>query len=205
MALALIFLLCSCGNSVKNQAYIDKLKENGADSSMLDALIEYEKQNSSQPDGGYIDITGRTVMDIANERGITLEEYLAEYELPANMPGLVSETEASYTVPAGHMADMFDMSFETLKETFNLPDWVTAETTWGEAIGETTVGVYVGEDNVDSFKKEYKLDDNVNADTKWKEVREAVDRAKKEHRAKTKKLSLDFLNTMYYNMGCIIL
>ena len=178
---AAVLLLASCAN-VSDMAYIEELRSRGAEKSEIDALIEYEKGNKSLPDGGYVDVTGRTVAEVAKERGLTLAEYLNEYDLPADMPGLVSETEANYTIPAYRMAQMFDMSFETLKQTFELPDSVNENTPWGKAIGEATLGAYAGENNVESFKKLYGLDESVTADTKWKEVREIVDTVKKQQR-----------------------
>ena len=174
-------LLASCAKQA-DMAYVEELRSRGADETEINALIEYEKGNKSQPDGGYVDVTGRTVGEVAKERGLTLSEYLNEYELPADMPSLVSETEANYTIPAYRMAEMYDMSFETLKQTFELPDSVTENTTWGEAIGEATLGAYAGEENVESFKKLYGLDKSVTAGTKYKEVREQIDMAKKQQR-----------------------
>ena len=178
---AAALLLASCAHQT-DTAYVEELRARGADETEINELIEYEKNNKSLPDGGYVDVTGRTVADVAAERGLPLGEYLAEYGLPEDMPGLVSETEANYTIPALRMAEMYDMSFETLKQTFGLPDSVTENTTWGEAIGEATLGAFAGESNVESFKKLYNLDESVTADTKYKEVREQVDGVKKQQR-----------------------
>ena len=178
---AAALMLTSCAVQ-SDMPYIEELRERGADEAEINALIEYEKSNKSLPEGGYVDVTGRTVAEVAKERGLTLNEYLDEYDLPADMPALVSETEANYTIPAYRMAEMYDMSFETLKQTFELPESVAEDTTWGEAIGETTLGAYAGENNVERFKKLYGLDDSVDANTKYKEIREQVDAVKKQQR-----------------------
>ena len=181
LIIAAVMLTASCAGQ-SDTSYVNELRERGADEEEIDALIEYEKNNENLPEGGYVDVTGRTIEEVAKERGLTLEEYLAEFDLPEDMPGLVSENEAYYTIPAKRMAELLDMSFDTLKQVFNLPESVTEETTWGEAMGETTLGAYAGEDNVESFKEMYKLDDSVTADTLWKDVREQVDAVKKEQR-----------------------
>ena len=181
LIIAAVMLTASCAGQ-SDTSYVNELRERGEDEEEIDALIEYEKNNENLPVGGYVDVTGRTIEEVAKERGLTLEEYLAEFDLPEDMPGLVSENEAYYTIPAKRMAELLDMSFDTLKQVFNLPESVTEETTWGEAMGETTLGAYAGEDNVESFKEMYKLDDSVTADTLWKDVREQVDAVKKEQR-----------------------
>ena len=178
---AAAIMLAACANNA-DSAYVKELRSRGADEAEINELIEYEKNNKILPEGGYVDVTERTVAEVAEERGLTLAEYLNEYDLPSDMPALVSETEANYTIPAYRMAQMYDMSFETLKQTFELPDSVDEDTPWGEAIGEATLGAYAGEDNVESFKQMYGLDNSVKADTKYKEVREQVDAAKKRQR-----------------------
>ena len=159
--------LTSCAGKT-DTAYIEELRSRGADKAEINEFIKYEKNNDSLPEGGYVDVTGRTVAEVAKERGLKLSEYLSEYDLPSDMPALVSETEANYTIPAYRMAQMYDMSFETLKQTFELPDSVEENTPWGEAIGEAPLGAYAGEDNVELFKKLYGLDESVTAKTKYK-------------------------------------
>ncbi|MCD8390471.1 MAG: hypothetical protein LUD03_01345 [Firmicutes bacterium] len=182
-------ILSGCGNKtknqeneVKNQEYIDELTAAGADADEIEKLIEYEKTNDALPDGGYVDTTGKTVAEAAEENGMTLEEYIAENNLPENLPSLVSENEANYTIPVSKMAERYGMSFEEFKQTLDFPDSVTEDTTWGEALDEVTIGAYIGEGNVESFKEKYNLPDSVSADTKWGEVRETVDAAKRENR-----------------------
>ena len=178
---AATLLLASCVNQT-DTAYVKELRARGANEAEINELIEYESGNTSLPEGGYVDVTGRTVGEVAKERGLELAEYLAEYDLPSDMPELVSETEANYTIPAYRMAEMYGMSFEALKQTFELPDSVTEDMTWGEAIGEATIGAYAGEGNIESFKKLYNLDNSVTEATKYKEVREQVDTVKKQQR-----------------------
>lgn len=128
---------------------------------------------------GYIDVSGKTVADIAKEQGMTTEEFLAAYSLPADMPADTTETAAYYNIPLSKIAEMYAMDVETLKETLQLGAEITGDTPWGVAEGEATVGVYVGAENVDAFKAQYGFGDEVTAQTKWKEVRAVVDEAQK--------------------------
>ena len=60
-------------------------------------------------------------------------------------------------------------------------------TTWGVAEGETTVGSYIGEDNLDEFKKQYGFGDEVTAETKMKEIRNAMDQQSRDARIASEK------------------
>lgn len=179
-------LLTACGAKTETK-YVDTLREAGVDEAQIAAYEEYEKTNQNIPEGGYIDVTGKTAEEAAKERGMTFEEFVAENNLPENLPPVVSETEALYTVPVSKEADFYGMSFEEFKRMLNLPDSVTEDTPWGVALGETTIGAYIGEENAEKFIEEYKLGADVSADTKWKEVREKVDSVKRERRIQSEK------------------
>ncbi len=163
---------------------------------------------------GYINVSGRTVQDIADMQGGTLEEFLDAYSLPADMPGSTDEAAAYYTIPTGVIAEMYGMDFAMLKETLKLPDTVSdiplkikfldlissklnigttidENTPWGITEGEAPLGTYVGEENLDEFKKEYGLGDEITADTKWKEVRNIVDTASLAKRVEAEKAQED--------------
>lgn len=180
-AVAALAVMTGC-TAVRNQAYIDALYESGADEALIKELIAYEKTNTALPDGGYTDVTGKTVEEAAEERGMTLEEYIADNDLPESLPALVSETEANYTVPVSRMAERYGMSLDEFKQSLGMSDDVTGDTTWGNALDTVTVGAYIGESNVAAFVEEYGLPDTVTADTEWVEVRQAVDNVKRDRR-----------------------
>lgn len=136
---------------------------------------------------GYIDVSGRTIADVAESSGMELADFLEEYGLPADMPANTSESAAYYTIPCSKMAEMYGMDFETLKSTLEFPDTITEDTTWGEAEGEVRLSVYVGEDNLDSFKEQYNLGDEVTGDTQWKEIRNTVDEYARQQRLESEK------------------
>ena len=136
---------------------------------------------------GYVDVSGRTIAQIADESGYELADFLAQYDLPADMPGSTFESAAYYNIPCSKIAEMYGMDFATLKEMLKLGDDITEDTTWGVAEGETTVGSYVGEDNLDEFKKQYGFGDEVTAETKMKEIRNAMDQQSRDARIASEK------------------
>lgn len=128
-------------------------------------------------DMGYINVSGRTIKDVAEQAGYaSVEEFLAEYGLPADMPEDTDESAAYYSIPARKIAEMYGMDVASLKEMLGLGDDVTEDTPWGEAEGKATLGKYIGEENLDAFKEEYGLGEDVTADTLWSEVRNTVDK-----------------------------
>ncbi len=136
---------------------------------------------------GYVDVSGRTIAQIADESGYELADFLAQYDLPADMPGSTFESAAYYNIPCKKIAEMYGMDFANLKEMLKLGDDITEDTTWGVAEGETTVGSYVGEDNLDEFKKQYGFGDEVTAETKMKEIRKAMDQQSRDARIASEK------------------
>lgn len=135
---------------------------------------------------GYVNTTGRTIEQVAEESGMTFDEFLAEYGLPKNMPKNTYESAAFYAMSVGKVAELYGMDFAALKETLKLGDEVSENDTWGKVEGEVALGTYLGgEENLAEFKEYYGLGDDVNADTKWKEVRLIVDTKTKEDREKS--------------------
>lgn len=128
---------------------------------------------------GYVNITGRTIADIAKENDMELSELLEQYGLPADMPGNTQESAAYYNMPVKMVAQMYGMGFEDLKALLGIEEGITEDTPWGEAEGEVTLEKYIGADSLDSFKEEYGFGDEITGETKWKEVRNTVDNASK--------------------------
>lgn len=143
-------------------------------SSETEIVNEYNSQ--------YIDVSGKTIAEVAADAGQSLEDFLAEYGLPTDMPADTSESAAYYMISTFKMAQMYGMDFETLKSTMQWDDSITRETPWGIAEGETALSVYIGDQNLEEFKEYYGLDDSITADTKYKEVRAAIDTKNRENR-----------------------
>ena len=149
----------------------------------MTSMMETNKYNKM----GYVDISGKTVQDLIDQQGITLEEFLETYGLPSDMPADTIEAAAYYTIPVKNIAQMYGMDFESLKEKLQFPDTITEDSTWGEAEGEVTLANYIGEDNLEEFKSQYGLGDNVTGETKWKEIRNTVDEKQKAQREEQEK------------------
>lgn len=178
--LSAIFLLCGC--SAKNSEYIKSLQERGFSQAEIHAYIEYAKLNPDLPEGGYIDVTGRTIKDVSRDLGMELSEYIKENALPSNIPSLTSETEAMYTMPVSRKAQTYGMDTSAFLKSLNLPDTISPDTPWGKVLSEVTLGDYVGEGNIENFKKMYDLPDSVNSNTPYGEILNDVDKVKRENR-----------------------
>lgn len=148
---------------------------------------------------GYANPDGRNITEVAEMMGISLEEFLTTYSLPADMPGDTEEMAAYYSMPVKVFAEMYGVDFATFKEAYGIPDEATQtvhltffekikaffagdkvvtideNTPWGIVLDELTLAKYVGEENLDAFKEYYGLGEEVTAETKYKEVRKAVD------------------------------
>lgn len=124
---------------------------------------------------GIINPSGRTISDIASERGISVAQLKEEYSLPKDMRADTLEAAAYYNIPTEKMAEMNSMTFEEFAEMFGWGDGIKPDTPWGEAQGETLLRyMYRSEKALDSFKKQYNLGDDVTGETKYKEVRDRV-------------------------------
>lgn len=140
----------------------------------------------------YIDTTGRTIEDVAEMSGMTLKEFLDEYDLPSNMPKNTYEAAAFYTMPAEKAAEIYGMTFDDLKEQLQLGDDADPKDPWGEVEGEVTFNVYVGgEEYVDQVKKLYELGDEITGETKWKDIRPLIDAKQKEMREEQERLAAE--------------
>lgn len=124
---------------------------------------------------GYVNVSGRTIGEVAADAGVELDQFLANYGLPADMPADTEEAAAYYNIPVKYIAQMYGMDIDSLKSMLGLGDDVTEDTPWGEAEGKSPLSKYIGEDNLEEFKKEYGLGDEVTADTLWGEIRNIVD------------------------------
>ncbi|MCC8169611.1 MAG: hypothetical protein LIO59_04500 [Oscillospiraceae bacterium] len=171
-----------CGAVWVNGAVSDKAKiyaENETSVTTTEVISqEISESENTQAKNPYnvnsVDITGRTIADVAAETGMTLSKFLEDNGLPADMPGDTYEAAAYGYIPCSKMAEMYGISFEEFKSQLELPDYITESTIYHEAIGEVTLGVYVGTDILEQFKEHYGLGGDVIADTKYKEVADII-------------------------------
>lgn len=136
---------------------------------------------------GYIDVSGRTVAEIADASGYELADFLEMNGLPADMPGNTYESAALYNMPVKNIAQMYGMTFDDMKTMFKWGDDITEDTTWGIAEGEIKVSDYVGEENIDDFKQQYGFGDEVTGETQWKEIRNTLDQKSRDDRIASEK------------------
>ncbi len=155
-----------------------------------------------------INVTGRTINDIAKEKGITPAEVLNRYGLPADMPKETTEASVYYRKTLGEIADMNGVSVDWLKEQLELGEEVTEDANWVEIEDGLTLGQYIVEADFDSFKEEYGLGKSVTPDTKFKKVRSKVyAKMKKSGKNSDKDFNIvvkySVLYNKYNNMGYI--
>lgn len=130
----------------------------------------------------YVDVTGRTALDIARDKGMEFSEFLKAYGLPEDMPKRTSERAVYYNVPVGKLVEKNASlgSFEELKESMGWDDTVTESTTMGDALDKTKLSYYVGDEQLQRFKSLYELSETVTGDTLYGEVRNIIDAKDKE-------------------------
>lgn len=162
--------------------------------------IIIEKNKNPYNSMGYPIYPGYTIEDAAISEGISYEEFLTLYQLPADMPKDTPVFAANEYISTGVYAQMDGLTFELYKQLLQIPDEtsvsepktfldkiisvfkkekpvkIDASTPWRTVMGELTLGVLVGEENVESVKEQFELDESVNASTKYKEIRDIVDK-----------------------------
>lgn len=145
---------------------------------------------------GYVDISGVTLEELANQEGYSLKEYKKTYGLPFLMPKSTNENAVRNNAKLGATVAQSGMKFEDFKEYYGWGDNITEESTVGEALGETKLSVIIGAGEMDeesaqevlaSFKEYYGLGDDITSDTLYKDVREILDRKARDQRIEEEK------------------
>lgn len=141
---------------------------------------------------GYVNVTDTTIGELADSMGIEVSDFLEEFELPADMPGSTYEMAAIYNLPTKVYCQMYYSDFETIKDLIGIPDKtedgeaITEDTPWGVALDEVPVGKYISDSGdgaeLEKFKEQHGFGDEVTLETKWKEVRDTVDKASRKAR-----------------------
>jgi hypothetical protein len=116
-----------------------------------------------------------------------LDAFLEMYGLPKDMPANTTESAAYNNIPLSSMAQTYGMTVDDMKQILQMPDDVTEDTPWGEALNKVTLGAYVGEDYLDEFKEYYGLDDDVTVDTLWGDIRQTVEEQQRKERIESEK------------------
>jgi hypothetical protein len=136
---------------------------------------------------GYVNISGRTIGEVAEMSGMELDEFLEEFGLPEKMPANTTESAAYNNIPFSRMAQSYGRTTEDFKKMLQLPDDVNDDTPWGEAVNKATCGAYVGEEGFNEFKEYYGLGEDVTVETLWGEVRQTVEEKQRQERIDSEK------------------
>ena len=190
------------GTGVYNKLGLDKSEYGSFTDLMHNTVVDMTSKKSSNKYNnlGYVNPEGRTIQDICDSLGITLEEFLETYSLPEDMPADTDEMAAYYLMPVKVFAQMYGVDFATFKEAYSIPDETTPDiprtigdkinqmlgrnniqpidenTPWGIVFDELKLGDYVGEENLEEFKEFYGITDEITGETRYKEVKRAVDK-----------------------------
>ena len=189
------------GTDLYNKFGLNKSEYGSFPDLMRNTVVELtEKKSENKYNNlGYANPSGKTVQDIIDQFGISLDEFLEMYGLPEDMPADTEEMAAFYSMPVKVYVQMIGADFATFKEIIEIPDETTPpvsttigdkikaklgkfepqkideNTPWGIVEDEIKLGKYVGEENLEGFKKQYDIPFDVNADTKYKEVRRFIE------------------------------
>ncbi len=145
---------------------------------------------------GYVDVSGVTLEELADQSGFSLKEYKKVNGLSWLMPKSTNENAVKNNIKVKTTIAQSGMTFEDFKEYYGWDDKITENSTVGEALGETKLEIILGvkgtekeiaEQTLASFKEFYGFGDEVTLDTLYKDVRVAIDKKTRETRLEQEK------------------
>ncbi len=145
---------------------------------------------------GYVDVSGVTLEELADQSGYSLKEYKKVNGLSWLMPKSTNENAVKNNVKVKTTIAQSGMAFEDFKEYYGWGDNITENSTVGKALGETKLEIILGvkgaeedvaEKTLASFKEFYGFGDDVTIDTLYKDVRVAIDKKTRETRIEQEK------------------
>lgn len=145
---------------------------------------------------GYVDVSGVTLEELADESGYSLKEYKKVNGLSWLMPKSTNENAVKNNIKVKTTIAQSGMAFEDFKEYYGWGDNITENSTVGKALGETKLSVILGTKDMEedmanqtltSFKEFYGFGDEVTLDTLYKDVRVAIDKKTRETRIEQEK------------------
>lgn len=121
---------------------------------------------------GYYNTSGLSLADVAELNDMTVEEVIDMLGIPEDVKPDTYYDVLEFLIPVSHMAEMYGIDVETMKEAFGFGEEITGSSTWGEALDTMTLLNYWGsEERVEEFKAEYGFGDEVTSETLWGEIR----------------------------------
>lgn len=117
-----------------------------------------------------------TVAQLAETAGKSVDEYLAEYGLAGtDITGETDYQTALYAMTLENFAKANGTTADDIKSEYKLPESVTNETPWSEAMLEMPAGMAMGGDEQFAQAKEaYGLGEEFTADSRWGDVQNAI-------------------------------
>ena len=149
---------------------------------------------------GYVDVSGVTLEELAEQSGYSLKEYKKTNGLSWLMPKSTNENAVKNNIKVKTTIAQSGMKFEDFKEYYGWDDKITENSTVGEALGETKLSIILGvkgaekeiaEQTLASFKEFYGFGDEVTLDTLYKDVRVAIDKKTRDTRIEQEKAAED--------------
>ncbi|MBQ3426700.1 MAG: hypothetical protein IJH37_06080 [Clostridia bacterium] len=137
------------------------------------------KSKGGKYGGNYLDIDGTTAASIADSQGMEYADFLKMYDLPEDLPGETNGNATENLIPLKKFAELMGTDLDTLREQMGWDETFTEEMTIGEARDKTTLAKLVGEESLEQFKEAYELDDSVNGETLFGEIRAQMEQREK--------------------------
>lgn len=110
-----------------------------------------------------------TVEYLAEQQGMSIEDYLAQYELTiSDVSKKSTEEEMTDKMTVKNYVSYASTTIDELKEQYHLDEAPAEDANWGDLRKSFTVKNMVGdEESFKQFKEIYKLDDSITMDTLW--------------------------------------
>lgn len=124
----------------------------------------------------YLDVTKRSAGEVADESGLTFEEYKKYNGLNPDTPEWMSENEAQMTSLAMNIINISGLSVDEFKKDYGLNIDITDTTTIGELYDSMPLSIFYA-DKFAEAKEIYGLGDDVTGDTLFGEVRAIIEKA----------------------------
>ena len=133
---------------------------------------------------GFLNVSGMTIADEAEEARMTMEVYRETFKIPENIPDDTFMEVAYNLQPVKRVAEDYEMSYEEFKKLYSIPEFVVRESgekipitedmPWGVVRDELTVeGLML---KLDDLRRAYGFGEEVSGETKWKEIRPDIEK-----------------------------
>ena len=155
----------------------------GGPSKVLNIFPSSNKYNRE-----FVDVTGRTIEQVADQSGMDLKQFLEMYGLPEDMPADTYENAAYYSIPMEKIASkIYGIELSELREKMGIPDEIADDARWVDALDSLPLSKITSSTDFDAFKQRFNLGDDITPDTKYGEVRKTIDEQQMQMRIESEK------------------